>query len=319
VRAVSRRQDELTALARRWSAIPAETARVVRALGGTGRVESPFGLVGHRQDLRGCPVSSPLPARAAAEAAARNTTDRTRWTSLDLSGARLQQSRWTDHLVQDCVLDDADLSGLRCWGVHVQASSFVRADLDHGQLGAGADFWPVRSRWEQVDLRSADLRGVVTDSVLRRVDFGSAKLRGARLGWSDLEDCRFAGVIVNLTIGQRPVARRPTGWLLRGVDLRRATLRECQVIGVDVGAPEVDIRWPEGDGHWYVPDWPELVARVGSVLPAIDDPDLRRRAGTWHEFAVTDSGPGQRAAYIAEHDLRSLGGDPLVELVAGLL
>ena len=316
---MTRRQDELAALSRRWAGVPAETARVVRELLGTGRAQSPFGLVQHRQDLRGLPVSSAVPARAAAEAAARNTEEQTRWTALDLTGARLQQARWTDQVVSDCVLDDADLSGLRCWGVHVEGSSFVRADLRHGQLGPGADAWPVRSRWERVDLRSADLRGVVTNSVLRQLDLGHAKLRGARLSWSDLDDCRFAGVIVNLTVGQRPVAQRPADWLLRAVDLRRATLRDCQFIGVDLGRPEVDIRWPEGEGHWHVRDWPGLLSRVGSVLPTIDDPDLRSRAGIWHEFAVSGSGPRQLTGYLAEADLRSLGGDPLVALVADLL
>lgn len=103
------------------------------------------------------------------------------------------------------------------------------------------------------------------------------------------------------------------------MDLRRATLRDCQLIGVDIGRPEVDIRWPEGEGHWHVPDWPGLLSRVGSLLPAIEDSHLRSRAEVWHEFAVTGSGPRQLTGYLAEADLRSLGGDALVELVAGLL
>lgn len=175
---------------------------------------------------------------------------------------------WTDHRVEDCVLDDADLTNLRCWGVHVARSRLRRARLHHAQPGAGpaARFPP--SLWCDLDLTSADLRAsTAAHATLERAELGSARLAGAH--WTSLVDCRFAGVVDGLTLGGSVVGENAEGVRLRGVDLSRARIRRLRLVGVDLGHPSVDLTLPEDDGHWVVPSWPAFLTRGPQRVPTV--------------------------------------------------
>ena len=124
-------------------------------------------------------------------------------SGLDLSGADLREMTWADHRVVDCVMDDADLTNLRCWAVDVQRTSLRRACLHHGQLGAPSPVRPEASVWSDVDLTGADLRATHgSHASLLRVDLHGARCAGAH--WSDLVDCTFGGVVEGLTLGVGP-------------------------------------------------------------------------------------------------------------------
>ena len=156
-----------------------------------------------------------------------------------------------------------------------------RANLFHGELGTGLD-----SSWTGVDLRGADLRGAHAQVRFERVDFRNARFTATDWGWSDLVGCAFAGVVHGLTIGRRPIADRPAGWTLREVDLTAARPRDLVLNGVDLGAPEVDVRLPAGDEHWRIRDWPAFLDRVATAVAIMPDGDEDRAAATiWHEYA----------------------------------
>lgn len=311
------RADVLAGLRGRWDEPCLDAARqeiVAALLAGSTPVDSPFGLVAGRLDLRGLPVTAtraPHVARVDVEPA-----EGAAWSGLDLTGAELSGMNWRGHCVEDCVVDHARVEGLRCWGVDVTGSSFVGADLRSGQLGPlpTEQFGP--SRWVRVDLRRADLRGAQAGAEFSSVDLGNAKLTGADLGWSLLHDVRFAGVVHGLTIGRRPVADRPADWTLTDVDLTRARPRGLRLIGVDLGA--MDLRLPEDDEHWRVRGWPAVLEAVEARAQRAED-DVRLTAKVWVEQQRADLGPQQSEGFIAERDLLELGGPALAALVRDVL
>ena len=183
-----------------------------------------------------------------------------------------------------------------------------RANLFHGQLGTGLD-----SSWTRVDLRGADLRGAHAQVRFERVDFRNARFTATDWGWSDLVGCTFAGVVQGLTLGRRPIADRPAGWTLREVDLTAARPRDLSLIGVDLGAPEVDLRLPTGDEHWRITDWPAFLDRVAAAVAELPDGDDRMVATIWHEHASRNTGPRQTEGFIATWDVLRLGDQPLLD------
>ncbi|MGY4644941.1 pentapeptide repeat-containing protein [Cellulomonas sp. URHB0016] len=317
------RADDLRALRARWSGVDrAEIARLVSHLvRGVPIVDGPFGHVDDRVDLRGCPVTpTSTPAqRTTVGARAEGAADLPTWSGLDLSGAHLDAMSWMELSVRDCVLDDADLGGLRCWGVEVADTSLRRTSLSHGQLGTGLESYHLPSSWTDVDLRGADLRGAHAQVRFERVDFRNARFSATDWGWSDLVGCTFAGVVHGLTIGGRRAADRPPGWTLREVDLTSARPRDLVLNGVDLGAPEVDVRLPADDEHWRVEGWPAFLDRVASAVADLPDGDDRTVAAIWHEYEVGYLGARQQQGFIATCDVLRLGGPPLRELLRACL
>ena len=126
-------------------------------------------------------------------------------------------------------------------------------------------------------------------------------------------------MVQGLTIGRRPVAHRPAGWTLREVDLTAARPRDLVLIGVDLGAPEVDVRLPADDEHWHVPDWPAFLDRVATAVAGMPDGDDKMVATIWHDYARGYIGPRQREGFIATWDVRRLGDQALLDTLRACL
>jgi uncharacterized protein YjbI with pentapeptide repeats len=321
---VVRRSEESRLLRERWQVRDLHTAvaRAREALLRGGRVVSPFPDVAGRVDVRGLPVSRAVtdwrdrpPRLSAGSDPSRgpSAARRAAWQGLDLTGAELREMNWTELAVRDCVLDDADLTGLRCWGVDVAGCSMRRAKMFHGQLGAPARFWPRRSQWRDADLRQADLRGATASVLFQDVDFRNAKFQRTDFGWSDLKNCRFAGVVLGLKIGHRPIPEHPAGWLLSGVDLTAATPRRLELIGVNLDV--ADIRLPADADHWLIPDWPDYLQRLAAAVAVLPEGMLKLTASIWLDYAIRDQSPGQTTGFIAAWDLTHLGGTELRDLL----
>jgi uncharacterized protein YjbI with pentapeptide repeats len=317
------RSDELRLLRERWRAsdVRDDVARLRTALLRGERAVSPFAEVGGRVDLRGLPVCGMVAGWRDRSPRLQAGSDPSRglaasrpvaWEGLDLTGAELWEMSWTELAVRDCVLDDADLSGLRCWGVDVARCSMRRVKLFHAQMGAPDKYWPRRSQWRDVDLRQSDLRGAIATVVFQDIDFRNAKFQGTNFGWSDLKDCRFAGVVHGLTLGRRPIPDQPAGWTLSGVDFTAASPRRLDLIGVNLDA--AGIRFPSDPNHWLIPDWPDFAHRLGAVIPGLPEGRLKLTASIWLEHRAKDQGPGQ-TGFVAAWDLEQLGGPELRKLV----
>jgi len=144
-------------------------------------------------------------------------------------------------------------------------------------------------------------------------DFRNAKFQRTDFGWSDLVNCRFAGVVLGLKIGHRPISEQPPSWLLSGVDFTAATPRRLELIGVNLDAP--GIRLPSDADHWLIPDWSEYLQRLAAAIAVLPDGTLKLTASIWLDYAIKDQSPGQTVGFIAARDLNQLGGTELHDLL----
>jgi hypothetical protein len=118
-----------------------------------------------------------------------------------------------------------------------------------------------------------------------------------------------------LHLGRHPIADRPAGWMLSGVDMSAARPRDFQLIGVDLGSGGVDIRLPDDADHWLIADWPAFLDRVERLIGNLVFGDERLTAKIWLDYARRGSGTHQRIGFVAVWDLHQLGGSALTELL----
>lgn len=306
-----RRLDVLRGWRERWKqggVKPAARQLAAELLAGHVTTESPFGEAEGRKDLRGLQVDvlasnrDPMYERHGVRAG--------HWDALDLSGAGLSGLNWTEHRLTDCVLVDAQLDYLRCWGVEVVNCSAQRVSLRNAQIGAPAP-GVRRSDWRRVDLRGADLRQMFGDVLLEDIDLRRARFGRTYLGWSDLNRIQFDGPVQSLAIGDLHADRRPNTWLLKDVDLTRARPRVLSLIGVNLGQADVDIRLPDDDEHWLIHDWPQFLARVAATAPD----ELRGDADIWVEHERHHLGPHQTAGFTTRRDAIEYAGEQFAALL----
>lgn len=317
--------DELRLLRDRWQTVAPSVLRqlLTDLVSASAPITSPFGAVHGRADLRGVPLTSSALLQAGRLSVGATAAEpptgaglATRWSGLDFSGSNLSQSNWVQHEISDCCFDDANLEFLRCWGVHVENCSFRRANLYFSQLGAPDKFWPNRSVWRSIDFSQADLRRVTAAVVLERITFNNAKFTGTDLGWSDLVDCRFRGIVQGLTLGKLPVLDAPAAWRLSELDMSQARLRGVEFQGVNLGAGDISITLPQDAEHWWLEDWQRFLERVADGIHALPEGDERVTAQIWIDYAKKWSGPQQVAGFIATWDVTRLGGQTLLDLLA---
>jgi uncharacterized protein YjbI with pentapeptide repeats len=306
------RREQLLALRDRWRTPEGRAvATPIREalLRGETPTSSPFGTIGGRLDLRGLAIGMTSPAGF--PTMIRHTVERRDaiWSRLDLTGADLCEINWKGLAVRDCVLDDVDLQHLRCWDIEVTGCSLRRANLHFAQMGRPGV-------WRDVDLSQADLRGALATVRFERVDFSNTKFRTTEFGFSDLIDCRFAGIVFGLHLGEQ-IRNRPANWRLERVDLRNARPRRLELTNVDLGGG-ADLRLPEDADHWLVTDWPEYIDRVGKAADDLPDNDLRLVAKIWVDFEKSALGPAQVSGFVAVWDLLDLGGSELRDFLDSL-
>ena len=306
-----RRVDVLRGWRDRWNVVEVkQVARQLTAelLAGDVRTASPFGLVDGRVDLRGLQVD--LLATAPEQMYRRVTVTGGRWDGLDLTGAGLSGMNWFRLRVGNCVLDDAQLDDLRCWGVHVADTLAHRASLRFAQIGAPVDGYE-RSSWRRVDLKGADVRRLHGNVDLEDVDLSNAKFGQTALGWSNLKGVHFQGLVKGLSIGDLGQDLRPAAWTISEVDLSRATLRGLDLLTVDLGTPEVDIRLPDGEEQWIVRDWAAFLDRLRAYAPE----ELRPEVDVWVDHERRRLGPRQTWGFVSLHDASEYAGQPFVALL----
>lgn len=267
-----------------------------------------------RWDLRGLVCPAPSQVRQLAlgsitvDVLAGTTTLRgARWSSLDLSFARLPSLRFFDAKVEDCLLVGADCRDWRLWASHVSNSSFARAGLRSAALGTWHD--GQTNAWDDVTFDEADLRDALfLGARLARLSFLRARLAGAQFLHVAMRQVSFGGEVRDVLFDGRDLPGKPQAERLQDVDFSSA-----QLIDVDFRGCRFDgVALP--DGILVVPNFPEVARRALALLASDSSIEARmfsaELANTMKLPGASDSvGVFNRADYVVS------GGDALADLV----
>ena len=236
------------------------------------------------------------------------------WKGIDFSGARLASLRFFDSTIEDCSFDGARCQEWRMWGTTVANTSFRSADLRKAALGGVED--GKRNSFRHVDFEKADLRQTAYVSC----DMIACTFMDARLSKVDFQgtvfvDCAFEGELDGVLFYRhafRGEAYPPNE--MRGVDLRRARLRNVEFRGLDMS----DVRWPESDDHILVDEYSATLDRALAALKGRTDMASKRLVavlGMKRKWV----GAHQKRGVLSRPDLLEAGGPAAVAELVRLL
>jgi len=196
--------------------------------------------------------------------------------SIDLRGAFLNDSHWTDCTFHGIKLDGASCEGINFTSSKMDSISFVQTSLRDAHWGVKGFDGPVISK---CDFREADLRGstyghpLFRDCSFINCNLTNVKFRGARF-----ERCTFAGLLDGVWFkGQQEDSDPRTAALrnpLENVDFSRATLR---FVGFTHGIDLTTCKFP-GEGYLRIPHPRETYANVLERVRSSLSGEARRRA-----------------------------------------
>jgi uncharacterized protein YjbI with pentapeptide repeats len=197
------------------------------------------------------------------------------------------------------------------FGTHVSECSFRRVDLRDTALG-GLDGLK-RNAFERVDFTKADLRGSAHGSAdFRHCDFSRAKLKKVDFRGDVFEDCRFAGLLDEVTFARFCFTHRdkplPPNEMTR-VDMRDAVLRWVSFQDQDLRTALL----PDDDDHIVLEQAPRVLAAVAAHFAASASESDRRWSG-FFEGIRAHVGSGSRTVFHRK-DLLKVGGEETIRIV----
>lgn len=259
----------------RWADVAGKErsdAVVQGLLGRTRLVDVAFGEHDGRLDLRG--FVDPQP-----EAWGRRLSDLER---LDLSGARLGPTLFSERTISNCRFDGAVFADFRMWSTSVTDSSFRGADLsDHLVLSGRASQGLLRRHGRRCEIRRTDFsdanfrRTFVKDAILEDCDLSGARLDRVEFA-CDLVRCRFGGHLHDMAFyGRGDIGAARPRYI--DVDLTAAELHFVRFGGVDLEA----FRLPSDGRLRVVAPWPCVRKRIEDRYPEpVERPHVIRFALT---------------------------------------
>jgi hypothetical protein len=227
-----------------------------------------------RIDLRGLHIADPHVTKkiktkiADVEILGGLTTIRkSNWRAIDFSSSQLSGLRLFGCNIDDCVFDECRFGDLRVWGSDFKDVSFRHANLRGAVLGG-----VVEGRWNKfhnVDFSFADLRGTNYEAAeFVGCTFKSTKLDNVDFESTTFTDCCFEGELREVLFyrhGFRGESYPPNE--MKRVDLSRAKLRWSEFRGLDLD----EVRFPEGEDHLVVRNFPQLLETLISILKEKSD------------------------------------------------
>ncbi|MFI5456795.1 MAG: pentapeptide repeat-containing protein [Isosphaerales bacterium] len=182
------------------------------------------------------------------------------WKSLDFSGSRLNDLKFFDSTISDCVFDKCRCRNWGLWGTKVSDTSFRSANLRESALGGVAPgTW---NTFLRVDFTAADLRGTAYGSP----EFVGCTFKDTRLAKVDFDgsrftDCSFKGelkeVCFNRTSFMKGLEDFPPNEMLR-VDLSHAQLRDVEFRELDLET----VKFPADADHIVLENYPDTLDRL---------------------------------------------------------
>jgi uncharacterized protein YjbI with pentapeptide repeats len=277
-----------------------------------GGVPRPAGLPVHegRVDLRGLTIPSAT-HRDTAYAGGMQFTSLdgflgirdVHWDGIDFSGSKLQNLRFADSTIRNCLFARADCRDWRLWRCSVDDSSFENSNLRDSALGTYAP--GERNQWRHANFDSADLRGVaMVGALISACSFRHAKLNGVHFEQSTVQGCLFEGEVHSCIFDCRELSDRPVASKVRDVDFSRAMFRDVEFRGCTLDG----VRFPSSPSVSVVKRFPVVASRVLSVLKG-DETLHARVLRADLEVALSHPGSEEASDVLVREDYEAEGAD----------
>jgi uncharacterized protein YjbI with pentapeptide repeats len=276
---------------------------------------------GGRLDLRGVVVSGPRSERTIQHPAGEYTivsglTDLKggTWKSIDFTGSHLNSLRFNDCALEDCRFDDCTCRDWRMWETSFTNCSFRQADMRDSAFGAVSG--ERRNVFKDVDFTEADMRGTMyTSAEFSRCVFRNTRLVKVDFQGSVFTDCVFEGELDEVLFYDKGFNAKhlQANELLR-TDFSRARFRHVEFRRLNLET----VRFPEGDEHIRVDNFPQVIAAILSNLKGKEDlPSRKLAAVIGHKQKWL--GTMQRRGVLSKRDILSAGGREGLDMILGLI
>jgi uncharacterized protein YjbI with pentapeptide repeats len=222
---------------------------------------------------------------------------------LDFSGSRLDEIRFVDCTIRNCVFDNASCSGWRMWSTSVYDSSFSSANLRRASLGGVLN--GKTNRFENVCFGRADMRGTIHGSA----PFIGCAFDGARLTKVDFQGSRFArctfrGEVREVLFYNHAFKGEsfPQN-TMEDVDFGSASLRHVEFRKLNLD----HVKFPVDSEHLVLPNYPASLDYALTQLCEDDIPSRMMRA--YLENCRKWIGPRQKVGLFNRLDFLELFGE----------
>ena len=221
---------------------------------------------------------------------------------IDFGGALLPNLRFFDSEIRDCRFDAAQCRGWRMWRTRLEDVGFRRANLRDSALGP---FDGAPNRFDRVDFRDADLRGIASSGVeYVDCDFGGARLDGVDFQSSSLVRCRFAGVLKGVIFYAHGFQTgKPDPNPMEDVDFSEAVLRDVEFRGLNLDR----VRFPVTSDHFVTRNYRCVIEYALTKLQG-DESTAAQYIRSALEHRLKWVGPSQQVGVFNIDDLSIPGG-----------
>jgi len=233
---------------------------------------------------------------------------------VDFSGSNLNNLRFFDCTIENCVFDKCKCKDWRMWGTTISDTSFDSADLRSAALGGVQN--GKRNQFRKVNFSGADLR----DTGYEAAKFVACTFKNTKLDKVDFQttvfiDCVFEGELCEVLFyrtGFRGEKYPPNE--MKGVDFSRAKLRFVEFRGLDLE----DVRLPVDDDHILLKPYRGILERLIQTFAGKTDKVSKALTGNF-EFKLKWAGPRQVQGVVNKNDLLEVGGEEALQCVLGVL
>lgn len=287
-----------------------------------GRGEPPKGVERHegRWDIRGFPMPDSdvlgnvsVGGSALEEISGLSRFTGVKWSSLDLSDARLPNLRIFASSVSNCRFDGADCRDLRLWDTSVSDSSFVGANLRDAALGTWHE--GRSNTWSRVTFDGADARGVLMrGGSMLGCTFDGTRLGGAAFQQPDLGECVFAGKLQDVLFDGREIRDRPVPEPLRHCDFTDAVLADVEFRGCRFD----DVALPDDPDIRVLSDYPAVARRALALSEAASGLEARMFAGELRNSLKLPGAPDSVSVF-NRRDYLASGGEAFADFAEAIL
>jgi len=225
------------------------------------------------------------------------------WKDIHFTDCQLEEIRFFDLTVENCVFSKCKCKGWRFWGSSFTDTRFQDVDFRHAALGGLAQDGR-RNSFRNVELVRTDLRGAAFISAdIIGCQFLEANLRQVDFGGTRFEDCTFSGLLDETIFTQHGWGRED----LPANEMKNVSFADARFRFVEFRKLDMDrVEWPRAADHVLVRNYR---ATLDCMIERLEARGTKAAAGVASHMAHARkwAGDNQMTGVICPSDFLQLG------------